>query len=156
MNKNNILNIETLISHNNKNRINTSFDYKSLFTEILHKCHAQITRYSKKHNTTECLFKVPVHIFGKPVYNHSDLITFLLMSLHNNGLFAEYIYTDNNILISWNKSHIDYNKYVSTRDSGKMPETSSFIPQNNDKYKQAQRVQQERDTFFKSLCTPTK
>lgn len=147
MKNTNLINIESLL------KLKKAPD-SSIFPEILKKCHAQINRYALQHKATECLFVVPVHIFGKPLYNIVDLINFLISELNNNGLFTSQ--QGNNIYISWDKKYINYNNYVSTRDSYKINAIDPTLPHNIDKYKNAQRVQAERDKFFKSLCPSSK
>jgi hypothetical protein len=141
----NILNIESLIKLNKNNSNNP------LFPEILKKCHGQIERYAKNHKVTECLFVVPAHIFGKPLYDVADLIEYLMTELSNNGLFVQQ--RECNIYISWAPDNINYDNYVITRDSHKKEAGGSFMVCNHEKLNNAQRVQQERDKYFKSLCS---
>jgi|LakMenEpi02Apr12_1017379.scaffolds.fasta_scaffold05599_1 hypothetical protein len=143
MKKQNLINIESLIKLN-KHNINP------IFPEILKKCHAQIERYATQHKATECIFKVPLHVFGKPLYDVEDLIHYLITELRNNGLFVQQ--SDAVLFLSWNTNNINYDDYVSTRDAHKKDFSDQTMVCNMEKLKNAQRVQQERDKYFKSLC----
>ena len=141
-----LINIESLIKMNKTHQ-------NPIFPEILKKCHSQINRYSTQHKATECIFIVPAHVFGKPLYNIDDLLDYLVKELKNNGLYVQQ--RDSNLYISWATDNLDYNNYVITRDAHQKDASNTVtnMVYNIEKFNRAQRVQQERDKYFKSLCS---
>ena len=166
-----ILNIEELIYNNSS----TERVKKDIFSEVLNTCHRQIKRYNNEYKIKECNFTVPTYIFGKPTYNHVDLINYLLSNLYNNGLYVVYMPAAKKLYISWNEKDINYAQYSESKNKNKnnyvteiaqtpnvqpkktKKETvesniilSNFVPVNREKYNQAQKIQQERERFFKN------
>ena len=88
-----------------------------LFDEILTSCHNKIKKYSKEFKKQECLFSPPQFVMGRPPYDYEQLIDYLLTSLSNNGLFAEWIPDRSSIYISWKPEDINLETYQKTLKS---------------------------------------
>jgi hypothetical protein len=102
-----LLNLDDLNSHHDKleeNRI-------KLYDEILASCHRKINKYNKEFRRQECLFIPPKVKFGKPLYNYVDLVNYLINSLRNNGVLAEWLPEKQAIYVSWKKCDVDMKKY---------------------------------------------
>jgi len=82
-----------------------------IFKDILKSCHNKIYKYNNEFKNQECLFEPPVFIIGKPPYNYSELIEFLLNSLKKNGLKAEWLPNRKSIYVSWKETDIDIEQY---------------------------------------------
>lgn len=83
---------------------------QQIFAKIFEQCHQHIKRYATEHKTTECYYTVPLFIVGFPAYEHSLLVEYLLHHLCDNGLYAKYFNTTNQIYISWHPSLINVDK----------------------------------------------
>ena len=72
-----------------------------IFQEILNRCLVKV-KNAAKHNRTEQVYKVPVFLIGKPLYNLEACLCYLLVNLRNKG-FVVYYYIPNILYISWKK-----------------------------------------------------
>jgi hypothetical protein len=107
------LNLDELLN----NRLDKQRRQLEIFEEVLKSCHKMIQRYSRQHKQTECIFTVPVFIFGKPPYSLESLKRYLVDKLEANGLYTEVV-DETHILISWHIDRVDYEKYKATVKSG--------------------------------------
>lgn len=91
------LNINSLYNiHRNNLSIKTE-----TFYEILVKCHEKIARHNKEYKQLECLYRPPVTLYGRPMYNYQELILFIIDQLQENGLKSFWSSKDKAIYISW-------------------------------------------------------
>jgi len=72
---------------------------KEPFTRILELCNLQISQ-AEKMSKTECYFQVPEFLFGFPLYDISECITFLVEKLKFNDYYVQY-YHPKLLFISW-------------------------------------------------------
>lgn len=82
-----------------------------LYDSVLHTCHNKIKKYNMEFKKQDCLFTPPPFIIGKPPYNYLELVNYLLTSLRNNGLRAEWLTSQKAIYISWKRSDVDMKQY---------------------------------------------
>ena len=176
MKSNNIINIEELI--NNNKSIKFKEDY---FNKVLNKCHKLIQRYNKTIKIKSCHFNVPEYEFGIPLYNYNELLMFLYNNLKNNGLYVKILKDEKKLYISWDEKLIDINQYnkikkeleenklvnliekpseiINTNKNKNKNNEDNYllisnnipVPVNKNKYLQAQKVQQEREKYYKNL-----
>jgi|688.fasta_scaffold11941_22 hypothetical protein len=173
---NTLLNLEELIYSNTK----SNKAKEENFNDILNRCHKIINFYNKNYKKKSCYYKIPVFIFGKPLYNINELALFLYKNLTNNGLFVSYIPEENKLYISWEEDKINYNLYVKNKNmklhtplQSVIQQPSQFnqpvknksavkfkdenvllfdgIPVNKEKYNQAQFINKEREKYYKNL-----
>lgn len=171
---NKLLDLEEVV-HESKRREQQKLE---LFETILEQCHSQIKRFNKENKIRHCKFSIPVMIPGKPPFDFEVLTRYLVYHLRDNGLFVEFIPCSNQIYISWEDCDIDLEKYEQRKNrirNIKPPSVDTVIPIkrggcgggsgsgsdhgnvyndaagpiNREKYKQAKRLQLEREHHFK-------
>ena len=71
-----------------------------LFENILELCYQKILNNNKKYNDYMCTFIVPNVVFGLPLYNLGDCVTFIMDRLIQKG-FEIYFAPPTTIHISW-------------------------------------------------------
>jgi len=86
-----------------------------IFNEVLKLCHNKIKKFNTEFKKRDCLFEPPVFILGKPPYNYTELVNYIITSLRNNGLRAEWLSSKKAIYVSWRKDDIDMNQYHNSR-----------------------------------------
>lgn len=93
------LNIKDLYSKMNEKNIKRMETYD----DILIKCHNKI-KYNSTLERTYCFYQIPEFIIGTPIYDITELRTYIINSLKKDGF--EYLYVEPNwLFISWyNKS----------------------------------------------------
>lgn len=102
----NIKNLQNEVLEREKRKIQT-------FEKVLDNCYSKILQANSKSNDCSCLYSVPVVMFGVPIYNLNDCITFIMDKLTKKG-FKVYFTYPNLLFISWklqdtqNNSYIDY------------------------------------------------
>ena len=76
-------------------------EYKRLkkYDEVLQKCHSRI-KYNCSIDRIYCFFQIPEFIFGMPLYDITELRTYIINSLKNNGFKILYI-EPNWLFINW-------------------------------------------------------
>ena len=84
-----------------------------LFSNILNSCHNKIRKYNKEFKKQECLYAPPTFILGNPPYNYVDLVNYIMDSLKNNGLKAEWLPNKKSIYISWRPIDVNLDQYRS-------------------------------------------
>jgi hypothetical protein len=73
----------------------------SIFNKILNRIHKRITYTGRnKRNDKHIWFTVPEYIFGEPVYDKGECISFLVVKLEENGFLIRYVHP-NTLFISW-------------------------------------------------------
>jgi hypothetical protein len=91
------VNIDDLYESNQKR------DLKQLaiFNKILNRIHKRITYTGRnKRNDKHIWFTVPEYIFGEPVYDKGECISYLVVKLEENGFHIRYIHP-NTLFVSW-------------------------------------------------------
>ena len=71
------------------------------FYAILKLCHEKIARHNKMYKQLECLYLPPVTLYGRPMYNYQELVTFIIEQLNENGLKSKWSSKNKAIYISW-------------------------------------------------------
>ena len=73
----------------------------SIFNKILNRIHKRITYTGRnKRNDKHIWFTVPEYIFGEPVYDKGECISYLVVKLEENGFHIRYMHP-NTLFISW-------------------------------------------------------
>lgn len=85
-----------------KNRMNECFD------KVLERCHRKIVQCSQQQLLT-CFYEVPEYMFGFPIYDLNECITYVMEALKSNGFLAHY-YFPKYIYVSWNLEEIEQYK----------------------------------------------
>lgn len=78
--------------------------YAELKQGILNKLTDKITHLAK-HGEMRCVYTVPSYVFGAPVYNVTDITTFLYYKFKKEG-FCVVILGNDKIFISWDINDI--------------------------------------------------
>lgn len=69
------------------------------YDKILKQCHTRIKYYSKYEKTT-CFFAIPEFIIGVPLFDITELRTYMMNSLERNGFKLMYLHP-NWLMIDW-------------------------------------------------------
>ena len=69
------------------------------YDKILKQCHTRIKQYSKSEMTT-CFFAIPEFIIGVPLFDISELRTYMINSLEKNGFKIMYLHP-NWLMVDW-------------------------------------------------------
>ena len=73
----------------------------AIFNKILNRIHKRIQLTGRnKRNDRHIWFTVPEYIFGEPVYNKGECISYLVVKLEDNGFQVKYIHP-NTLFVSW-------------------------------------------------------
>lgn len=70
-----------------------------IYDGVLVKCHKRI-KYNSSLERTYCFFQIPEFIIGTPLYKVTEMRTYIINSLKNNGFKIMYI-EPNWLFISW-------------------------------------------------------
>ncbi len=73
---------------------------KEVFEDILKRCHNKIKATAEKQDDCYCFFKIPVYIYGIPLYDLKSCIIYITTALSKNGFDIKYFHP-NLIYISW-------------------------------------------------------
>lgn len=73
---------------------------KKVFEDILSMCHNKIKATAKTEDSRYCFFKIPIYIYGIPMYDLKSCVIYLVTSLSKNGFDVKY-YHPNLVFISW-------------------------------------------------------
>lgn len=112
---------------------------KKVFEDILKMCHNKIKIVANSEENAYCFFKVPLYIYGNPLYDMKSCVIYLIKSLVKNGFNIKY-YHPYIIFISWEgvsekKPEKDNSYKLLTNDSYKSIEeykpSGNFILNNN-------------------------
>jgi len=71
------------------------------YDNILKQCHRRIKYYSKFEKTT-CFFAIPEFLIGVPLFDVTELRTYMMNSLERNGFELMYLHP-NWLMIDWTK-----------------------------------------------------
>jgi hypothetical protein len=75
----------------------------SIFNKILNRIHKKIKITSRNKSADKYIwFNVPEYIFGEPIYDKAECLSYLVKELESNGFFVNYLHP-NNLFISWKK-----------------------------------------------------
>jgi len=89
----NIKNLQNEVLEREKRKIQS-------FEKVLDNCYSKILQANSKTNDCNCLYSVPIVMFGVPIYNLNDCITFIMEKLNKKG-FKVYFTYPNLLFISW-------------------------------------------------------
>lgn len=81
-----------------------------LFKEILKKCHNIIKRKNNE-GFRHAIYDIPPIMWGKPKYDICALRNYLLMHLHENGLYVDMLPNGRSIYICWDEKVLDLDKF---------------------------------------------
>jgi hypothetical protein len=70
-----------------------------IYDNVLVKCHKRI-KYNSSLERTYCFYQIPEFIIGVPLYRVTEMRTYIINSLKNNGFKIMYI-EPNWLFISW-------------------------------------------------------
>lgn len=70
-----------------------------IYDNVLVKCHKRI-KYNSSLEKTYCFYQIPEFIIGVPLYKVTEMRTYIINSLKNNGFKIMYI-EPNWLFISW-------------------------------------------------------
>ena len=77
----------------------------SIYEEVFQKVVSRIKYENSKTETCTCTYKLPVWVFGVPLYNLSSCADYIIRRLQEH-LFIVSFYPPNILFISWNALHI--------------------------------------------------
>lgn len=105
-----MINIDELHKEQNKKKNQK----KKVFEDILKMCHNRIKKTAKTEDNRYCFFRIPIYIYGIPIYDMNACIIYVTTALSKNGFDIKYFHP-NIIFISWqgktNKSIKPETKY---------------------------------------------
>jgi hypothetical protein len=81
------------------------------FEKVLDNCYSKILQANSKTNDCNCLYTVPLVLFGVPIYNLNDCIKFIMDKLSKKG-FKVYFTYPNLLLISWKPEDTNQQTYL--------------------------------------------
>jgi len=91
----------------------------AIFNKLLNRIHNKIKIQSRSKLMQKYLwYNVPEYIFGEPVYDNGECISYLVKKLEDNGFQVKYIHP-NNLYISWMKWIPSYVRDKFKKDTGK-------------------------------------
>lgn len=91
----------------NKKRDTRSLSKIDKYNKVLEKCYKKIKLVDNRPQSV-CFFKVPLFIWGCPLYNHTECCEYILHTLKTKGFKVLLIKPSNDIFCDW--SHIIHNK----------------------------------------------
>lgn len=104
----NIKNLQNEVAEREQKKIQT-------FEKVLDNCYSKILQANSKSNDCNCLYNVPLVMFGVPIYNLNDCIKFIMDKLTKKG-FKVYFTYPNLLLISWKPEDTNqHDKQYNTR-----------------------------------------
>lgn len=124
------------------------------YEKVLEICHRKVTT-AAEHKQLRILFEVPEYVYGYPIFNINDCISFVMKNLKSNGFLIKY-YFPKVLYISWDFDEIKKNE---EQDNKIIPNTtdnmelSTLINQN----KQIQNTPKQKQIMpqlTSSLITP--
>jgi len=120
MKKLNILDLHRTIHEKNERQ-------HMCFEKVLEMSHNKIKKTTES-KQLKCIFDVPSFIFGYPLFNVNDCITYVTNELKSNGFIVHYIFP-NKLYISWDLEEIDHDKKASRQQQ----QPKELIPINSGK-----------------------
>ena len=93
---------------------------------ILKQCHCRIKYYSKFEKTT-CFFAIPEFIIGVPLFDVTELRTYMINSLRKNGFKIMYLHP-NWIMVDWTEKKKSLKKVQENTQSTIKQVKSNYKP----------------------------
>ena len=136
-----MINIDELHQQQNKKKNQK----KKVFEDILKMCHNRIKKTAKTEDNRYCFFRIPIYIYGIPIYDMNACIVYVTTALSKNGFDIRYFHP-NIIFISWqgktNKSiksesnkfiqpKIEYKTLKNYKSSDNFKSSDNYKPLNN-------------------------
>ena len=104
----------------------------SIFNKILNRIHKRITYTGRnKRNDKHIWFTVPEYIFGEPVYDKGECISYLVVKLEENGFHIRYMHP-NTLFISWQNWIPSYVRNEIKKKTGNVVDEHGNILQKKD------------------------
>jgi len=104
----------------------------TIFNKILNRIHKRITYTGRnKRNDKHIWFTVPEYIFGEPVYDKGECISYLVVKLEENGFHIRYIHP-NTLFISWQNWIPSYVRNEIKKKTGNVVDEHGNILQKKD------------------------
>jgi hypothetical protein len=97
-----------------------------VYEEVLKKVHTRI-KYAASHMDLNCLYAIPEHVIGMPLYNYQRCKTFVINRLVREGFDLKFIFP--NIL------YICWNKVIRAPQISQFPQFSHNLQKNTQLYK---------------------
>jgi hypothetical protein len=92
----------------------------SIFKKILNRIHNKIQKTARHKNTDRHIwFVVPEFIYGEPLYDQGDCISYIVCSLEDNHFHIRYIHP-NTLFISWSHWVPSYVRNEFKKKTGKI------------------------------------
>ena len=73
---------------------------RSTFKMLLNKCYHRI-KYYHSIGYQECLFEIPPIVIGFPLYNHTEVMEYILQKIERQGFYVVPSYNNFTLYISW-------------------------------------------------------
>ena len=122
----------------------------SIFNKILNRVHNKIKYVSRsRSNDKHIWFSVPEYIFGEPIYNNGDCISYLVRKLQENSFLVKYLHP-NNLFISWKNWIPAYVRDEFKRSTGKKINSRGEIIEVNET-QQEEQTEEEQLLFGANL-----
>ena len=93
---------------------------------ILKQCHCRIKYYSKFEKTT-CFFAIPEFIIGVPLFDVTELRTYMINSLRKNGFKIMYLHP-NWLMVDWTEKKKSLKKVQENTQSTIKQVKSNYKP----------------------------
>lgn len=90
------------------------------FDKVLERCHKRIIASSKQKLMT-CFFEVPDYMFGYPLYDLNECITYVIDALKSNGFLAVYFFP-RYVYVSWDLAEIERSKQQQANNAKNPPQ----------------------------------
>jgi hypothetical protein len=94
------------------------------YDNVLGICHRKI-QMATKNNLTKLLFDVPEYVPGMPLYDITQCLKYMVLSLNNDGFFIRY-YFPKFLYISWDFEEIEKKR---KKESTNTPKTIQPVQQ---------------------------
>ena len=76
---------------------------------LLEQCQNKIKECNRVHRSKHCLYKPPVFLIGKPMYDYFDVMNYIVEELVKNGLLAQI--TEQGIYVCWDPKLLNQVSY---------------------------------------------
>lgn len=107
------------------------------FKLILSRIHNKIKKIADVANSQPlCIYEIPLHIIGHPVYDFKECVSYIMNKLVENGFEVKYLHPSNYIIISWEnfvpqyvRNEIQKTKGISINEKGEIIQPKKSLPQ---------------------------
>ena len=96
-----------------------------IFDKILELCYNRILNSNQKNDDYSCTYIVPNVVFGLPLYDVNDCVTFIINKLIDKGFDVVYAFPTT-IHISWKPKNDKYDKYDNSQSRNNNYQLTSF------------------------------